>query len=1034
MTYVELHAHSAFSFLRGGSTPEALAEVAGQRDLPAVALCDRGGVYGAVRLHMKAKEAGLRALVGGELPMEDGSVVPVLAASQAGYRRLCGLLTTANLRSPKGEGRVTWMELAAGNEGLVALTGDEEGPLRRAWRRSGAREADLIGEKLLRAFGPGRLYAEVQRHLVAGEEEANDFVIDWARARKLPLLATNGVQYATPRERQVADVFTCLREQVTLDTAGRKLACNDERHLKTPAEMAALFADLPEAIANTARLAEQLAFTLSDLGYRFPDYNVPAGESQDSFLRKRAYEGAGGRYGTIGPKVRRQLERELTLIAHLGFSGYFSIVWDICRFARARGILVQGRGSAANSVVCYVLGITAVDPIASKLLFERFLNEGRTDWPDIDLDFPSGELRESVIQEMYTRYGRLGAAMTANVITYRGKSTFREVGKVFGFPEDLVERFSALFHGGDYPQTLEFQQQLKMAGIPADHPRLPKLLETCTQVMGLPRHLGQHSGGMVLSTSPLSDYVPLENARMPGRSVLQWDKSDCEDVGIVKVDLLGLGMMAVLQDSLELCAQQGRPVDLAHLPQDDPATFASIQKADTVGVFQIESRAQMATLPRMKPVCFYDLVIEVAIIRPGPIQGDAVNPYLERRAGRQPVTYPDERAKPILERTLGVVLFQEQVLQLAMELAGFSAAEADALRRAIGFTRSPDRLIRMQARLAEGLRRNHVSAEATDYIVRSLASFALYGFPESHAISFALLAYASAWLKVHRPAEFLAALLNNQPMGFYSSSTLVQDARRHGIKTLPVCVTCSQEKCHVESADAVRLGLLSVKGLRLDSVRRMRAARDERPFRSMTDFLKRTDFNPAERRALSGSGALNALAGDRRAALWQVESLHAEDDLFRRAAGGDDEPILSPLERMSHLERVQADFAHLSLTTGAHPMKLLREHLPELTPAARLPTLPSGARVQVGGAVICRQRPGTAKGFCFITVEDETGLANTIVRPRLFEQERLTINLESSLVITGRLQNEQGVIHVMAEKITALPAMGLPAQASHDFH
>jgi error-prone DNA polymerase len=1034
MAYVELHARSAFSFLRGGSLPETIAEVAAQRGLSALALCDRGGVYGAVRLHMTAKKTGLRALVGSELPMEDGTVVPVLAATQAGYRRICGLLTTANLRADKGEGRVAWSELTEDNAGLIALTGDGDGPVRRAWRREGAAAAAAAGEKLLRAFGRDRLYAELQRHLVPEEEDENSFIVDWARAGRLPLLATNGVLHATPEERNVADVFTCLREHVTLDEAGRRLARNHESHLKDPAEMAALFADLPEAVLNTERLEGRLGFTLADLGYRFPDFDVPAGHSQESHLRQETYRGAQGRYGKIGDDVRRQLERELALIGTLGFSGYFLIVADLCRFARDNGILVQGRGSAANSAVCYSLGITAVDPIKSKLLFERFLSEGRTDWPDIDIDLPSGDARESVIQEVYRRYGRLGAAMTANVITYRGKSTLREVGKVFGFPEDVLDRFSALYHSGDYPQTLELKKQLKLAGVTRDHPRLPMLLETCRQVLGLPRHLGQHSGGMVLSAGTLSQFVPLENARMPGRSVLQWDKSDCEDIGIVKVDLLGLGMMAVLQESLAICAQRGQDVDLATIPKDDPAAFKMMQEADTIGVFQIESRAQMSTLPRMKPKTFYDLVIEIAIIRPGPIQGDAVNPYLARRAGEQEVTYPDPRAEPILERTLGVVLFQEQVLRLAMELGGFSAAEADELRRAIGFTRTPDRLDRMKEKLGVSLRKNGVGEIAAESILKSLASFALYGFPESHAISFALLAYASVWLKAHRPAAFLAALLNNQPMGFYSAATLVQDARRHGVKTLPACIVLSDEKCRVDADDTVRLGLLSVHGLRAAAVAKAVAARRERPFASMADFLRRTEFSAAERRALSGAGALNALAGHRRAALWQVEAVNADDDLFRLAVAEEGPETLSPLEKMTHLERLQADFAHLSLTTGSHPMKLMRASLPELVPAGDLAQVPDGKRIKIGGAVICRQRPGTAKGFCFLTLEDETGLANAIVRPALFEKERLTINLEAALVITGRLQNEQGVIHIMAEAFAPLPALGLPEQASHDFH
>ena len=1032
MPYVELHARSAFSFLRGGSLPEALAAGAGRLGMPALALCDRGGVYGAVRLHMAGREAGVRAIVGCELAMEDGSVVPVLVATRAGYRGLCRLLTTAHLRAEKGEGRVAWGELAQAGEGLAALTGDEEGPVRRAWLERGPAAAAEAGARLAGIFGPDRLHVEIQRHLVPGEERWNRFLVDWARARRLPLLATNGVLHAAPEDAGVLDVFTCLRHHTTLDAAGRLLAPNRERHLKGAGAMEALFADLPEAVANTERLAGRIEFTLANLGYRFPDYPVPGGESQDSFLRKMTYFGAQQRYGGVAGEVRRQLERELALIARLGFSGYFLIVWDLCSFARERGSLVQGRGSAANSAVCYALGITAVDPIESKLLFERFLSEGRTDWPDIDLDLPSGDRREELVQEVYRRYGRRGAAMTANVITYRGRSTLREVGKVFGLPDDALDRFSSLFHGGDLPQTLELEEQLRMAGVPGDHPRLRALTDTCRRVRGLPRHLGQHSGGMVLSSDGLDQFVPLENARMPGRSVLQWDKSDIEDMGLLKVDLLGLGMMASLQDAIETCARRGQPVDLARIPKDDPAVFKLMQEADTVGVFQIESRAQMSTLPRMKPRNFYDLAVEVAIIRPGPIQGDAVNPYLKRRAGQEPVTYPDERARPILERTLGVVLFQEQILRLAMELGRFSASEADELRRAIGFTRSQERLDRMKDRLAVAFRNNGVGEPAVEYLIRSLASFALYGFPESHAISFALIAYASAWLKVHRPAAFYASLLNCQPMGFYSPASLVQDGRRHGITFLPVCVQASDLKCRVDSDTTVRLGLGALRGVRASALESMLGARGERPFASLADFLRRTPFSAAERRVLAGAGALNALAGHRRSALWRVEAFHGGDDLFRQAAQADEE-ALSPLERMTLLERLQADYRHLALTAGAHPMGLARPRLPGVRTAGELRDVRPGERVKICGSVITRQRPGTAKGFCFITLEDETGLANAIVRPRLFEESRLVINLEPALLITGRLQNESGVIHVMAEEITGLPDLGLPEQAAHDY-
>ncbi len=1034
MSYVELHARSAFSFLLGGSDPEALAKATGRAALPAMALCDRNGVYGSVRLHMKSKEEGFRALVGCELVMEDDSVVPILIATQAGYRRLCEMLTTAHLRAAKGEGRVLWRELAENNEGFIALTGDEDGAVRRAWRLQGAASASMAGERLLSIFGADRLFVEVQRHFLPDEEYENDFLIDWARAKKIPLLATNGVTHAHPRARHVVDVFTCIREHTTLEKAGRRLTRNAERHVKNHAAMAALFRDIPEAIANTGKLAARLEFTLDQLGYQFPDYDkLPAGETQDSFLRHMAYFGAAQRYGSVVGNVKRQIDRELALIHKLGFSGYFLIVWDLCSFARQHGIMVQGRGSAANSAVCYALGITAVDPIGGKLLFERFLSEGRSDWPDIDLDLPSGDGRERVIQEVYQRYGRRGCAMTANVISLRGRSTMREVGKAFSLPDDILDRFSSIFHGGDYPQTIETKEQLKIAGLPADDPRFDILLDTLQQSYALPRHLGQHSGGMVISAGSLSQFVPLENASMPGRSVLQWDKSDCEDMKMVKIDLLGLGMMAVLQDAAEICALRNDALDYASIPKDDAATFKMMQEADTVGCFQIESRAQMATLPRMKPACFYDVAVQVAIIRPGPIQGDAVNPYLERRAGKQPVTYPDERARPILERTLGVVLFQEQILRLAMELGGFSAADADDLRRAIGFTRSSERLDRMKAKLSTALTKNGVSAEATDYILKSLSSFALYGFPESHAISFALIAYSSAWLKVHRPAVFYAALINNQPMGFYSVASLIQDGRRHGIRFLPPCVQQSDEKSRVDDASTVRLGLSSVQGLRTKAIEAAILSRLERPFVSLADFLRRTDFNPKERRALAAAGALNGLAGHRRDALWKVESLDLGDELFRDVAASEDDE-LTPLEMMSHLERLRADYTTMGYTVGAHPMKLARPHLPDALPAMALKNVKPGTRVKIAGAVSCRQRPSTAKGFVFVTLEDETFTANAVIRPALFEKKRLTINLEPALVITGRLQNESGVIHVFAEEIEPLPSLHLPEQESHNYH
>jgi error-prone DNA polymerase len=1042
MSYIELHARSAFSFLRGASQPERMAEAAAAADLPSMALCDRDGFYGSVRFHQKGMEYGIRPLVGCELTLEDDSVLPVLVSSRNGYQNICRLLTRSRLRAPKGEGRIRWDELSFLTGGVVALTGDEEGAIVRAWREKGTDVAAERTRRLIEAFGSDRVYVEVQRHHLRGEDARNDFLMDLADGLKLPLLATNGVCYATANCRPVLDVFTCLQHKTRLDLAGRLLSPNSERHLKTAATMKALFRDRPDAIANTERLAERLDYTLENLGYEFPEYPVPRGETMDSFLYKMTWFGAEQRYGSLTPEIRKQLRHEMELITRLGFSGYFLIVWDIVNFCREKGIMVQGRGSAANSAVCFSLGITAADPIGGKLLFERFLSEGRKGWPDIDLDLPSGDRREQVIQEVYRRYTRQGAAMTANVITYRGRSTIREVGKVLNLPDEAMDRFSKLYAHGDFPHTLGLRQYLEKAGIPPSHPRADALISLYQAIYRMPRHLGQHSGGMIICQGRLDTVMPLENASMPDRSVAQWDKDDCEDMGIVKVDLLGLGMMAVLQDSLEITRRRGRPVDLAHIPKDDPATFAMLQEADTIGVFQVESRAQMATLPRMKPKTFYDLVIEVAIIRPGPIQGKMVNPYLERRAGRQKVDFIDPKLKPILERTLGIPLFQEQMLKIAMVMADFTGSEAEELRRALSFHRSEERMNKVKVKLRRAMEQKGVAPKAIKEIVAAISSFALYGFPESHAISFALLAYGSAYLKVHRAAEFYASLINNQPMGFYSQATLIQDARRHRIRTRPVDVTVSEWDCEVEDDSTIRLGLRVVQGVQEESAQAMVAARNEQPFTSTDDFLLRTSFNRNERRVLAAVGALNPLGRHRRAALWAVERDLSPDDLFTPALVAEERARegykvgseLSPLEMMPHLERLQADYRGMSLTTGAHPMKTMRPRIPHVRSAASLAEGPNGSCVTIAGAVICRQRPGTAKGFVFVSLEDETGISNAIVKPDMFERDRLVIVQEPFLSITGRLQIHDGVIHVMSEKIEPLISFELPPEASHDFH
>jgi len=607
MSYVELHACSAFSFLRGASFPEQLAERAAQLEIPALALLDRNGVYGAQRFSVAAREQKIRPIVGSELSMEDGTVLPVLVENRTGYKNLCELLTQVHLRSEKGKCSVEWKELPHFAEGLVIFLGSACAP------QSFANRAQF----LIDTFGRENVFVEIQRHFLRGEEQINQRLIELSDHYHLLIVATNGVQYATRHGREVLDVFTCIREHTHLDAAGKLLSRNNERHLKSDSEMRTLFRDRPEAIANTERLAERLTFSLENIGYEFPEFLVPAGHNMDSFLRTITWFGAQQRYSGISTAVKRQLAEELALIQKLGFAGYFLIVWDIINFCREHNVMVQGRGSAANSAVCYCLGITPVDPVTNHLVFERFLNESRKGWPDIDLDLPSGDRRESVIQEIYRRYGKHGAAMTANVISYRGRSAAREIGKALNFSSSVLDRFSHLFANGDFPHTLDLASQIEQAGLPKAHPRMPAFISLYQSIYGLPRHLGQHSGGMIICQDKLSSFVPLENASMPGRVVAQWDKDDCEDLGIVKVDLLGLGMMSVMQDALELCGERGRPLDLAHIPTDDAATFEIMQKADTIGVFQIESRAQMATLPRLKPKSFYDVVIEVAIIRPG---------------------------------------------------------------------------------------------------------------------------------------------------------------------------------------------------------------------------------------------------------------------------------------------------------------------------------------------------------------------------------------------------------------------------------
>jgi error-prone DNA polymerase len=1065
--YVELHAASAFSFLAGASLPEMLIERAAELNMPAMALLDRNGLYGAPRFHTMARKSGLRAHIGAEIAVHGGRSLltppdwqphqhaeeqprlSVLCTSRTGYQNLCQLITRYKMReSIKCEGHATLADMDEFAGGLICLTGGEEGLLATALAHGGEQEGRQIVERLTNIFGRSNVYIELQRHGQREEEWRNQAAVRIAESLGLPILATNGVRYATHTERELLDVITCIRNHTSLDHAGRLLSINSRRYMRSAKQMRALFHDLPEAIENTLLLSQRLDFELDNLGYEFPRYPVPDGDTMNSYLRKRVAEGIVKRYSPkndddLMARAKKQAERELTLIEQLGFEGYFLIVWDIIHYCQTNDILVQGRGSAANSVVCYALEITAIDPVGMNLLFERFLNENRNEWPDIDLDLPSGYKREQAIQYVYQRYGELGAAMTANVITYRGKSAAREIGKALGFDEEARAQLSSLVGQWEWRgPTDTLTHSFTHAGLDIAHPRIAKYLELCTRIQDLPRHLGQHSGGMVICQGQLNCVVPIERASMPGRTVVQWDKDDCSDLGIIKVDLLGLGMMAVLKDCLELIPRHyGDAVDLGNLPEDDPKTYEVLRRADTVGMFQVESRAQMASLPRNGPEKFYDLVVQVAIIRPGPIVGKMMNPYMRRRQKKEEVTYPVESLRPVLERTLGVPLFQEQLLRMAMVVANFTGAEAEELRKAVGMRRSKKRMDELIVKLRAGMTANSIAPETQETIVQGISSFALYGFPESHAASFALLAYASAYFKVKYLAAFTCAMLNNQPMGFYTPAVLVKDAQRHLLKIRSIDVQQSQAQCTVEREPdgklVLRLGLNYAKGLRVESAEAIAAARNHSgPFQSTEDLSRRVPcLNRKDLTQLARIGALNWVDGvaHRRDALWQTEQLGRPVGPLLRPASNP--ASSSPLRQMTTEDRLVADYAGTGLTVGHHPMAYRRRELARegVLSATDLHSATDGTRVVTAGCIIARQRPGTALGFIFLSMEDETGISNVIIHPNLYEHNRALVTRAKFLRVMGMLQNQDGVIHIRADRLEPLAVSAIQV-SSHDFH
>jgi error-prone DNA polymerase len=1033
--FAELCAKSSFSFLEGSSHPQELVQRAHKLGLTAIALCDRDGIYGSVRAHTAAKQSGQKVIVGAELTVEPAGKVALLAMDHGGYRNLCALLTAAHEDHEKGTAGVVIERVAAAAEGLVAVVPVDP--------RGTPPSASLFGP-LREAFGD-RLCAATWRHRDGFDGERLRAALA-AEARFGALaVATARPIYHRPDRKALADVLHCIRHRTTLDAAGAALAPNAEAALRSGEQMLALFPGHEALVRRTVEVADRCTFSLGELRYAFPGDTLCApGESADDALRRVVAAGVPRRFpGGVPEAVRAQIDKELDLIALLGVAPYFLSVYQIVEIARARRILCQGRGSAANSAVCYALGITAVDPSRMSLLFERFLSAERHEPPDIDVDFEH-ERREEVIQDIYSLYGRDRAAMVSEIIAYRGRSALREVGKVFGLSLDQVDRLSGLVIHMD-PQALS-AARVAEAGLDPEDDRLRQVVHWAGELEGFPRHLSIHVGGFVLSSESLSAVAPVEPARMPGRTVIPWDKDDLDDLGFFKIDVLALGMLTAVRKALALVHERrspGQPFDgleaLARIPPEDPAVYAAIQKADVIGVFQIESRAQMSMLPRLKPASFYDLVVEVAIVRPGPIQGGMVHPYLRRRTGRERPEPPHPCLRPILERTLGVPLFQEQVMQIAMVGAGYTPGEADQLRRDMSNWRKTGKLERHRDMLLEGFARRGISKSFGEQLYQQIHGFGEYGFPESHAASFALIVYASAWIKVHHPAEFACALLNSQPMGFYSPSSIVKDAQRHGVEARPPCVARGAWDSILEPGageiPAIRLGLRQIRGLGEAVGQAIVKARAEAPFASLRDLLHRAHLKKNDVEALAEAGALAALVPARREALWRARAPR-EGGLFDgRDIESDEDVGLGPRPRLTQLA---LDYGRVGLSIDDHPLCHLRADLARrgVRRAEELRGLRHGAAVTVAGLVIGRQRPGTASGVTFFTLEDETGFVNLIVQAETFAQSYAVARHARLLLVEGRVERQGEVIQVLARTLArlSLPGGEDPPLRSRDFH
>ena len=1020
--YAELHCLSNFTFLRGASHPEELVERAHYLHYSALAITDECSLAGVVRAHAAAKACGLPLIIGSEISLEEGLKLVLLATNREAYGNLSALITKGRRKAAKGHYALSRADLEHGLPNCLALLIPGTRP----------READAhwLAERF-----PQRSWIAVELVCGSNDRARLEELRSLGKRARLPLVAAGDVHMHLRSRRKLQDVLTAIRLTRPVSECGPALYPNAERHLRSRMRLANLYPS--ELLTETLKIAERCNFTLESLRYEYPEELVPAGEAPASYLRRLTFEGLSKRFPQGVPQhVLELILHELALISELQYEPYFLTVYDIVHFAKGRGILCQGRGSAANSAVCYALEITEVDPARLNMLFERFISRERDEPPDIDIDFEH-QRREEVIQYLYSKYGRERAALAATVITYRTKSALRDVGKALGL--DLAKIDSLAKSIAWHEDRVKLAERLQGAGLDPQSPVAHRLIELAGTLMGFPRHLSQHTGGLVISRGPLLRMVPIENAAMPERTVIEWDKDDLDALGLLKVDVLGLGMLSAIRRALDLVSRfRGNALSMADVPPEDPAVYAMIGKADTIGVFQIESRAQMAMLPRLKPRNFYDLVIEVAIVRPGPIQGGMVHPYLKRRQGLEPVSYPSVAVKAVLERTLGVPIFQEQVMQLAIVAAGFTPGEADRLRRSMAAWRRKGGLEKYEKHLVEGMLKRGYSQEFAERIYKQILGFGEYGFPESHSASFALLVYISAWLKCYEPAAFLAALLNSQPMGFYAPSQLVQDARRHGVEVRPVDVLHSGWECTLETAGngepVVRLGFVMVKGLSETGAGRIVAARKNHGFASIDELARRAELNCHDLACLARAGTLYPLSGHRRLAFWEVSALDSPPPLLEDAPIQEERPLLYPPTEGQNLI---ADYASLGLTLGRHPLSLLRKKLKRMQcmTAEDIRNLSHGNEARAAGIVTCRQRPDTASGVVFVTLEDETGYINVVIWKDLGEQQRRALLDSRLLGVHGKIEREGSVVHLVARRLLDYSnLLGSLSTESRDFH